>query len=642
MLIKKSVRILVFICISAFFQASPSTAIQQGILKDIGDDHTVKPIFLTQKEKQFLKTHPLIRIGTDHGWDPFAIKKQDGTIDGFEIDLMKIFSKMTGADFQIVTDKWSKIQELAKAKKIDGLADSTVNKEREAFFNFTISYVQLYPVFVVRSDSKFNISNISDFSGKRVSILKGNTFNLSLLRDYPQIKIVEASSEKEAIKLTVEGKTDACLIAANTFNTHYKVFSNIIKIGYIEPSRPLDLVYSIRKDWPELISILNKAISSIPRTTYDKLFYKWFNIDPIQRITTLKEINTIIVDNYAPYSFINENGEPDGYTVDLIKAVANEMGMKLSIRTEVWDNALIKLLKNQINVLPMMAYSEGRDIQYDFSQAHTVAYDAFFSRKNEPKIKTPENLINKRIIVMKNDRSHDYLKSLPFITEDQFIFENSTVDALKQLSAGKGDVAVMPKLIGLQILKKYNIQKIDTSPDIVQDYSRLFCFAVKEGDVALLEKLENGLQLIQESGEFKTIRDKWLSVYDPYSNAVKYFLWIILAFFLVTCALFLWTFTLKRKVSQKTKKLRIEINDRKLAEKKLSQERDNLQKALLEIKTLKGLLPVCSNCKKIRDDKGYWNQMEEYISHRSEAEFSHSICPECAKKYYPDIDIYEE
>lgn len=80
-----------------------------------------------------------------------------------------------------------------------------------------------------------------------------------------------------------------------------------------------------------------------------------------------------------------------------------------------------------------------------------------------------------------------------------------------------------------------------------------------------------------------------------------------------------------------------EVNERKKTEKALIQERDKLQKALSEIKTLRGFLPICSYCKKIRDDKGYWNQIESYIHKHSDAEFSHSICPKCAKKYYPEF-----
>ena len=63
----------------------------------------------------------------------------------------------------------------------------------------------------------------------------------------------------------------------------------------------------------------------------------------------------------------------------------------------------------------------------------------------------------------------------------------------------------------------------------------------------------------------------------------------------------------------------------------------DLQNALAEIKTLKGFIPICANCKKIRDDEGYWQQIEQYIQERSEAEFSHSICPDCLKELYPEI-----
>lgn len=69
---------------------------------------------------------------------------------------------------------------------------------------------------------------------------------------------------------------------------------------------------------------------------------------------------------------------------------------------------------------------------------------------------------------------------------------------------------------------------------------------------------------------------------------------------------------------------------------------NELNRALAEVKTLTGLLPICSICKKIRDDKGYWKQIEQYISDHSDAEFSHSICQECAAKYYPEMDLYDD
>ncbi|MFZ5572137.1 MAG: hypothetical protein ACOZF0_17185 [Thermodesulfobacteriota bacterium] len=102
-------------------------------------------------------------------------------------------------------------------------------------------------------------------------------------------------------------------------------------------------------------------------------------------------------------------------------------------------------------------------------------------------------------------------------------------------------------------------------------------------------------------------------------------------------------------VEQRTSSLK-EANEQLTTEmngrKKMEQERENLigelQRALGEVKKLSGMLPICSHCKKIRDDKGYWSQVESYIQKHSEAEFSHSICPDCARQFYPDLKIYDE
>jgi hypothetical protein len=71
----------------------------------------------------------------------------------------------------------------------------------------------------------------------------------------------------------------------------------------------------------------------------------------------------------------------------------------------------------------------------------------------------------------------------------------------------------------------------------------------------------------------------------------------------------------------------------------LLKEKEKTELALAEIKQLKGMLPICSNCKKIRDDKGYWNHLELYIEEHADASLSHGICPECIKKLYPELKI---
>lgn len=77
-----------------------------------------------------------------------------------------------------------------------------------------------------------------------------------------------------------------------------------------------------------------------------------------------------------------------------------------------------------------------------------------------------------------------------------------------------------------------------------------------------------------------------------------------------------------------------DITERTRAEAERERLIAQLQNALAEVKKLSGLLPICASCKKIRNDKGYWEQIEVYIHERSEADFTHGICPECAQKLY--------
>ena len=79
-----------------------------------------------------------------------------------------------------------------------------------------------------------------------------------------------------------------------------------------------------------------------------------------------------------------------------------------------------------------------------------------------------------------------------------------------------------------------------------------------------------------------------------------------------------------------------DITEQKKAQKEREKLIKELQQSLEDVKTLSGLIPICSHCKKIRDDSGYWQKVEKYLSQHSDVDFSHGICPECLQKYYPD------
>jgi hypothetical protein len=91
-----------------------------------------------------------------------------------------------------------------------------------------------------------------------------------------------------------------------------------------------------------------------------------------------------------------------------------------------------------------------------------------------------------------------------------------------------------------------------------------------------------------------------------------------------------------RALASANTELENQIAERCRAERQLQQAVEELREALANVKSLRGLLPICAHCKMIRDDKGYWHQVEKYVKEHTEADFSHGMCPACCRKYYAE------
>ncbi len=284
-------------------------------------------------------------------------------------------------------------------------------------------------------------------------------------------------------------------------------------------------------------------------------------------------LKTIIVGDYYPYTFVNDKGIPDGFSVDIAKAVASVMGLKLEISVDTWEHAIKALADGTIDFLPMMAYSPEREKTFDFSAPHTIAYDAVFLRSGAQRISSLKDLAGKTVIVLNKDAAHQYLLSSGMAVKMKLLLVDSLQDALRSLAAGKGDAALMPKLVGLITIKNLNLTNIDPSPLFIDAYNRQFCFAVKEGNQALLERLSQGLSIAKSTGRYQEIYNKWFGALEPpglpWETVIKYVGAIVLVFLLIGLGMLLWNLTLRKQVALQTKALVAEIKEHKRAEEAL-------------------------------------------------------------------------
>jgi len=301
---------------------------------------------------------------------------------------------------------------------------------------------------------------------------------------------------------------------------------------------------------------------------------------PKAAIHAKPSLNTIIVNNYYPYTFLNDKGEPDGFSVDIARAVADVMGFELEIRVDKWNRAVQELETGSIDLLPMMAYSPARDKIFDFSVPHTIAYDAIFLKKGNTSIRSLSDLSGKTVIVMNSDIAHNYLISNGLSKKMRLNIVDSLPEALQQLVAGNGDAAIMPKLTGMITAKKLNLSDIETSPELIDVYTRPFSFAVKQGNKALLERLNQGLNILKSTGQYDTIYKKWFGTLEDKHLHWKTVLKYGVAAALLLSVFIVWNIVLKRQVKSKTTHLEAEIEQRIINEEALRDSKERFRTIL--------------------------------------------------------------
>lgn len=316
-----------------------------------------------------------------------------------------------------------------------------------------------------------------------------------------------------------------------------------------------------------------------------------------------------VVPEDAPPTYFRDRktGRVSGFAVEAMVAVAKRAGYRVEFLVlRDWNEILSALLERRADAAPGMGISPERKKQVRFTEPIDAFPISFFVRAGEGKMdlerKTAEIGVIAGSVAGERLSLRGYARLVPYESFGQ---------GLMDLLATRIDAFACPVPTLQQLARESGVEdRIRIHGNPIAEIQR--AIAVRMEDVDLHERLDQAIGGFVNSPEYRMLYAKWYGSPKPFWTVKSVLLGAGILLSVVVLLVLAWHYS------------QVVLLNRRL------------ENALNQVKLLSGLLPICTVCKKIRDDSGSWNRIEQYISERSNAEFSHSICPECATKLYPE------
>jgi PAS domain S-box-containing protein len=385
---------------------------------------------VSDSEKAWLNSHPKIKVGLIKDNPPQSLLNTDGSVEGIDVEFVKLLNERLNGQLEIVTDSWGELYSSAVKKKIDVLFTFTPSEERKKHFNFTSEYMSFPHVIVAKGDGK-HIVSLNSLKGRSIALESG-TFLIDYIKsNYPSVTIYEYENALGALKAVNSGEVDAYIgskapvdILLNTNNFgDMDIHSNSSETSETN-------VIAIRKDWPILASLLDRALASIPHndlpnlinnhgdsiteSSYPSLMKEkvgvsliaeekaWLLEHPIIRIAAHPA--------WDPIESIEEDGNYKGLAIDYLKKIEEMLGVRFEfIKEDDWVE-LIKLAKQkQVDLFPCIPKSSERGKYLLFTENFAKMPNGIFTNEDVNYISNLNMVKDEKFAVVEGYAIHDYL-----------------------------------------------------------------------------------------------------------------------------------------------------------------------------------------------------------------------------------------
>jgi diguanylate cyclase (GGDEF)-like protein/PAS domain S-box-containing protein len=231
---------------------------------------------LTQREKDWLLTHPKIRLAFDDSLPPYSFVDKKDQFNGIAVDIMNALSKKLGIDFEVYPKtSWGNIYSATSEQRVDVIASMVDRPEHRERFNFTHPYLTKSLVIMTHKNNSA-INDRNDLAGKTVAFVNGFEFSKQITIKNPSIKPYVVPSVLACLQAVERKNADACITFSGTaqYLQRKQHLDNLLFAGFYERNTA-DESIAVRKDWPILTEILQKGLDSLSESEMNAIYLKW-------------------------------------------------------------------------------------------------------------------------------------------------------------------------------------------------------------------------------------------------------------------------------------------------------------------------------------------------------------------------------
>lgn len=515
-----------FNCPKSFSETISDISYQGDIIGKISLCTSVHPsnnssLNLTKEEKAWLKKHPTIKVHNEKNWAPLNFNK-NGIPTGFSIDLMNMLAQKIGINVQYVTGEWNDLYNQALNKKLDVMLNIAKSKERDKYFLFTDPYQNnITAIFGRKNDH--SISTIQSLYGKKVALVDGFFHENYLREKFPLIQVINKKNVKDTLESVCLGEADATIgsFIVNNHIMHEIVCNNIEFKNEIQTKEErIDLRIAVRKDYPLLYSMLQKAMANVGSNELNNLRRKWISIDTNQqKISLSKEEQAWINENrivhvggeldWAPFDFVDETNTYSGLTKDYLDLISSLTGLQFKVQTgQTWNELLNSFKNGQFKMLPAVYYSQDRAKFMDFTNPYLSISDYYITKEDTEKINDITTLYGKKVAVIKGYEVTNWLKkNHPKIKLLEF---NNLLEVLRAVESGVAVATIQDNPSATYVMEKNFITSLKINSIVKNRKPTTLHMGIQKNNKTLVGIINKALNAITRE-EKKKISNRWMN-----------------------------------------------------------------------------------------------------------------------------------